>query len=837
MTIMRREVGGVTYNDDVSLKRGAIFPDETPDGTIDEMPGKTKGSWADINEDCCLDPYCAEFLLLETGSAGGDSSRQGTGNTVSGMAPPDGRLPEGGAPFSAQGSGMEEDSGEPADSFESAQDEEAGILSASAASYTDRQKEALLIAGRIREMVGKLPVREETTGKMRPARYGDIVVLLRTTKGWNEDLRAVFAREGIPCYAQSQTGYFAAREIRAVIQLLHVLDNPRQDIPLYGALRGYYGGFSQDEIAVIRLALPEGMLYDALRAAAAPGALPEPQLGERCRDFLQFISQWRRRVQSSPISEIVTGLLEETGYADYCAALPAGSQRTANLRMLKNQADAFTKTDYTGLFQFLRYLEGLGRVEIDYGEANTLDENADVVRIMSIHKSKGLEFPVCFVAGLSGGFSFRRHDASGQLLLDADWGAGIRFYDADLRIQCSTLRREEIAEKIRRDSMGEELRVLYVAMTRAKEKLILTASAGDLSGKLDRWRTQMAGLLHASSIGGEDGPGPGMSRRLSPYMIAEASCFAELIWKAALLTSGFPMRIRLLSEEDLEKQTAEEQADLFRVRKALQEMEGIPLDRQPDQEAVQALEDRVFYVYPHEELRELYAQTSVSELKHRAMASSFMAAMGETDGEGTESAAELFAEKLPVPYLPAFLRQEEPADGARRGTAFHRILELMDYSRYEELTQKKDPAVISTWIEGLVKAGKISPEDAALVSVSAVGHFLCSSLARRMAAAAKAGQLFREQPFVMGCAADLLQEGLPRGETVTIQGIIDAFFMEDGHICLVDYKTDRVRTKEELTARYALQLSLYAQALERAYGLPVAEKIIYSTSMGEEIRL
>lgn len=804
LRIMRREIGGVTYNENVSLKQGAQYPEQAP--SEDPQTGS--------------DPYSAELLLLDLKPVDGAEEE------------PDNRT--------ADSWGEEEaETGE----------EEFTVLSNEIGALSDRQKEALLIAGKIRSMVGSFPVRDDETGELRPARYGDIVILLRSTVGWNEDLRAVFAREGIPAYAESRTGYFAAQEIRELIEILRVLDNPRQDIPLYGTMRGFFGGFTQDEIAMIRIACKEGMLYDALCACAGEETAAEdvtPELAQKCAAFLHFLRSWRRRVQYSSVSEIVTGLLEETGYQDYCTALPAGAQRSANLRFLRSQADAFTKTDFTGLFQFLRYIDGLHRQEIDYGEANTLDENADVVRIMSIHKSKGLEFPICFVAGLSKDFSFRRFDASGTMLFDGDWGVGIKYFDTVSRVNATTLRREEIAEKIRRDCMGEELRVLYVALTRAREKLIMTASMKDVVKKTGMWKASMAGFFHDRK-----------ESKLSPVTIAGASSFAQLICQALLAEAGpdcqiadlvedteqpsLPVRIRIFTQNDLTMHAVEEQFDLSAREEILQGMEGRTLSAQPDPEAARELASWYFRTYPHEELRDLYAQTSVSELKHRAMRSL------QTLEEGTqESSVEMFPEEVPLPYLPAFVRKEQAEQedsgtgaGARRGTAFHRVLELMEYDQRGEWIADGGEGIdgLKKWLDQLPASGKITQEDVSLVSVSRLMQFLKSPVAERMAQAWQRGQLFREQPFVMGVPADQAGEGLPHEEMVTIQGIIDAFLIEEGNIVLVDYKTDRVSEAGELVARYQTQLNLYAQALQKAYGIPVARKLIYSTALGCEISL
>lgn len=887
MRIMRREIGGVEYNWNVSLKQGADYP---------------------AAKSCGEHSYQAELLLLETGqSSAADEDDQAQGDDILGDQADFGT--QEGYEWQELFEGMPEDTPE-----EMPAGDDPGSL-------TERQKEALLIAGRIRQIVGSLPVRDEESGQMRPARYGDIVILLRSTVGWNEDLRAVFDREGIPSYAESRTGYFAAREIREMIGLLQILDNPRQDIPLYGTLCGYFGGFSQDEIAAIRLMDSDGQLYDALvksaRSSSFEGLEPacaalddienikpeEPEsalpdrsfvmdsgLAARCRDFLDFVETWRGKAQYLSVAEVVEGLLEQTGFLDYCTALPAGGQRAANLAFLRSQAEAFVKTDFTGLFQFLRFIDGIRSQEIDYGEANILDENADVVRIMSIHKSKGLEFPVCFVAGLSKDFSFRKFDASGTMLFDSDWGAGIFYYDPGSRVRATTLRREEIAEKIRRDCMGEELRVLYVALTRAKEKLIMTASMKDWEKKLLAWKSKMAGFYMTQGEG-----------KLYPSMIAGASSFAELICEAVMAQAGpdsdrvfygenredeeFPLQVRIMSEDDLVLHAGREQMDLSRIDEIWRGMEGKPLAGQPDPQAAGQIADRYFYSYPHEELRDLYAHTSVSEIKHRAMQSAINSAGGASGAalgtalEGLQSAKEgagpsgegpreLFPEMTPVPYLPSFIREgtgdgsvadSEAAageGGARRGTAFHRILELIDYKRRDEFLQDyseekgDDPerrgTALDLWMASLSEKGLISEEDAALVKTGPLVHFLRSALAARMARAAEQGRLYREQSFLMGCPADEVERyaagggtdparpRFPHDEMITLQGVIDAFFVENGRIILVDYKTDRVRSAGELTARYQTQLEIYARALQQAYSMPVAEKIIYSSFLGKE---
>ncbi|MDE7403704.1 MAG: helicase-exonuclease AddAB subunit AddA, partial [Lachnospiraceae bacterium] len=326
-----------------------------------------------------------------------------------------------------------------------------------------RAQEASVIAGRIREMHQKFQVTDKETGVLRPVRYSDMVILLRTTAGWADEFRSVLEREGIPAYVAMRTGYFQAVEIKVLMQYLNVIDNPLQDIPLYGTLKSFFGGFTEEEIGVIRSADKNIPLYDCLTSY-------EGSLEEKIHSFLECLTYYRRKTAYTPIHKLIQEILEDTGYLDYVTARPGGEQRRANVEMLLVRAASFENTSYYGLFHFLRYVEQLEKYEVDYGEADVLDENADVVRIMSIHKSKGLEFPVCFVAGLSKKFNMQ--DISGRLIADVDMGIGVDYIDSDLRLQSHTLKKNVVALKMKMDALGEEMRVLYVAMTRAKEKLI-----------------------------------------------------------------------------------------------------------------------------------------------------------------------------------------------------------------------------------------------------------------------------------------------------------------------------------------------------------------------------
>ncbi|MDE5865626.1 MAG: helicase-exonuclease AddAB subunit AddA, partial [Lachnospiraceae bacterium] len=335
----------------------------------------------------------------------------------------------------------------------------------------DGDEEAHGIASKIKQLTTSFQVTDSDTGLLRKACYRDIVILLRTTTGWDEEFKRILEEEGIPAHVTSKTGYFASTEIQELLHFLRILDNPMQDIPLYGVMHSVFGGFSEEEIAVIKAEFPKKRyMYDAVREYAE--AENKTELQQKLRNFISKIEQYRDMAVYMPVHELLQVIIRDYSYLSYVAAKPGGSRRRANVEMLLVKAADYEKTSYYGLYHFLRYIEQLEKYDVDYGEANLQDENADVVRIMSIHKSKGLEFPICFVVGLSK--SFNNRDTNGHLVMDVEEGLGVDYINPEMRISGRNLRRNYIAAKLKQDNLAEELRILYVAMTRAKEKLILT---------------------------------------------------------------------------------------------------------------------------------------------------------------------------------------------------------------------------------------------------------------------------------------------------------------------------------------------------------------------------
>lgn len=740
-----------------------------------------------------------------------------------------------------------------------------------------KEQEAYGVAAKIRELMREFQVTDKESGALRRVCYRDIVILLRTTSGWDEVFKRVLEEEGIPVHMTSRTGYFAASEVQELLHFLRILDNPLQDIPLYGVLHSYLGGFGEEEIAVIRAAYPqEKYLYDALQECAGQPQQaelvlqqpelqpqqtePEPQqtglqpqqaesepqvqqteqqsqqaallsrqLVQKIRSFLERINRYRDLAVYLSVQELLQTILRETDYLNYVAVKPEGARRRANVEMLLIKAADYEKTSYFGLYYFLRYMEQLEKYEVDYGEAGLQDENADVVRIMSIHKSKGLEFPVCFVSGLAK--SFQTRDTNGHLVLDIDTGIGVDYVNPDMRVRNRDLRRNVIAGKMKADNLAEELRILYVAMTRAREKLILTGTVkSPVKTAVDLfplWKKETTLLPYDILLDG------GSFLDLLLHALARNKCMDAFYQECGLepeqsnplYNQDMSVEVMLSGWEDTVEEKLEETVRLEERKRNLLLSD---CSRDVDAVLMTRLSDCFIYHYPYENLQNLYTKTTVSELK--------MAGMREE----TDFSFRMYEEETVVPYLPGFLEKDESVSGSMRGSAYHKVMELFDFAKLtSEVTDDRRAVeeLMKRELEQMRHDGRLSDDYYAVVSVPKIVTFLMSETAARMGVAARDGRLYKEQPFVLGLPANRLSQDFPREETVLIQGIIDVFFEEDERFVLLDYKTDAVKTAEELTRRYHVQLDYYAEALEQHSGCKNTEKILYSFKLGEEIHL
>ena len=728
---------------------------------------------------------------------------------------------------------------------------------------TDKKTlEAKIVAEEIKHLMKTQQVTDKAAGTLRAAHYSDIVILLRSLSGWADSLVEVLNGNGIPAHTVSSTGYFSTVEVQTVLSMLRLLDNPRQDIPMAAVLRSPMAGLTDEELAVLRLEdgsvpfheavleLAEGLYEedgqkeisdseadseaDQKQGRNADGKKEDDIETTAHRKLLKFYKKYRQLrqlVPDTPIHELIEIILRETGYGHYVAAMPAGNRRTANLNMLLEKAAAYEKTSYKGLFHFVRYIDELQKYDVDFGEADMVGENEDVVRIMSIHKSKGLEFPIVIVSGM--GKNFNKQDTRSKMVLHPELGIGLDYMDGKKRIKSPTIAKKAIAKQIDLENLGEELRVLYVALTRAKEKLILTGTLKDAPEKLEFFR-QQANLSKAAD------------RPLSYLTREGASGYLDWILPAVLSYGDkYPVRIVEAAElvlDEVENQL-EQNEDLT---------ERIGEIKAADPQLVGQLKQRFSQRYPYQVDVLRKNKYSVSELKHRAMREKFEAEQEET--------IPAFLEEPVTPTIPLFIQREEsveqetPNRGALRGTAVHRVMECYDFASEKSVHEQ---------MEAMEKEEKITADMRALVKERIVADFVSSETGKRMALAQRGGALYREKPFVMGFTEEELerygfgagaqmieneaqtenaqqeimsenvsQENHMHEEDLTlIQGIIDVFWIEDDGITVLDYKTDRVDTAQELIDRYATQLKLYADALERVFAtrkLKVKEILIYS---------
>ena len=735
---------------------------------------------------------------------------------------------------------------------------------------TDKKTlEAKIVAEEIKHLMKTQPVTDKAAGTLRAARYSDIVILLRSLSGWADSLVEVLNENGIPAHTVSSTGYFSTVEVQTVLSMLRLLDNPRQDIPMAAVLRSPMAGLTDEELAVLRLEdgsvpfheavleLAEGLYEedgqkeisdseadseaDQKQGRNADGKKEDDIETTAHRKLLKFYKKYRQLrqlVPDTPIHELIEIILRETGYGHYVAAMPAGNRRTANLNMLLEKAAAYEKTSYKGLFHFVRYIDELQKYDVDFGEADMVGENEDVVRIMSIHKSKGLEFPIVIVSGM--GKNFNKQDTRSKMVLHPELGIGLDYMDGKKRIKSPTIAKKAIAKQIDLENLGEELRVLYVALTRAKEKLILTGTLKDAPEKLEFFR-QQANLSKAAD------------RPLSYLTREGASGYLDWILPAVLSYGDkYPVRIVEAAElvlDEVENQL-EQNEDLT---------ERIGEIKAADPQLVGQLKQRFSQRYPYQVDVLRKNKYSVSELKHRAMREKFEAEQEET--------IPAFLEEPVTPTIPLFIQrqgsveQETPNRGALRGTAVHRVMECYDFASEKSVHEQ---------MEAMEKEAKITADMRALVKEQIVADFVSSETGRRMALAQRGGALYREKPFVMGFTEEELenygfgvgsntdsceniyektdsdqekeeQQKVRHEEDLTlIQGIIDVFWIEKDGIVLLDYKTDRVQQTKELIDRYETQLKLYADALERVFAarkLKVKEILIYSFFLEQLITL
>ncbi|RGD94511.1 helicase-exonuclease AddAB subunit AddA [Clostridium sp. AM25-23AC] len=676
------------------------------------------------------------------------------------------------------------------------------------ADYTAKEAEARLIAGEIKKLTDPehgMKIFNGKTGEYEPLKKKDIVILLRSLSGWSEEFLSVLGAAGIPAYAESRTGYFTAVEVETVLNMLALIDNPMQDIPLAGVLKSPIGGMKDRELAIVMAEFKKDPdrgedigFYGAVKRYMEKHGESEEDavIYRKLAAFRNLLTTLRKESMYLPVSRLIYRVFDLTGYDKYAAAMPAGKTRQANLAMLVQKAEDYEKTSYQGLFDFIRYIEKLKKYNTDFGEASRSGEHDDAVRIMSIHKSKGLEFPVVFLAGC--GKKFNRQDARGRILIDEELGIAADFFDPEKKVKAPTLKKNVLARRSNLENMGEELRILYVAMTRAKEKLIITAGDKYMDNKLEKWGGIPAGgALPFTTLSAA-----------SSYMdwILMASNGA----KNTLDVKNVPVKDLLVEEAKNQEEKAKIYLELEQLRKA-----------QPEE-----IPGLIGVKYPYAADLTLHAKMSVSELKEQGQfvddaESAFLIknVREKEDSEIIDNRSDTASEEK--------ARIKRASD---RGTAYHRALELI---RFAEISGYDD---IVKELDRISEEKRMQETAIDMVYPGVLTKFFHSDIAARMKQADRNGKLRKESQFVVGIPAREMDKA-DSDALILLQGIIDAWFEEDDGLVLVDYKTDRVKEGGEniLLDRYQIQLFYYAKALTQITGKKVKEAVIYSLALQKEI--
>ena len=699
---------------------------------------------------------------------------------------------------------------------------------------TNIQLEARIVAKRIKELMlhndEAFKIYDKKIKEYRYVDYKDIVILLRATSNWAPSFLEELKLEGIPVYADTGTGYFSTIEIQIIMSLLQIIDNPRQDIPMLSVLRSPIGGFTSEELVDIRIGQREIGFYESMvnRAESEDDVLSEAtvenELSEKISKFLKQLTHFRDICNYMPIDEFIWYLYTSTGYYGYVGAMPAGIQRQANLKVLFQRARQYEETSYKGLFNFINFINKLKVSSGDMGSAKTLGENENVVRIMSIHKSKGLEFPVVFLSGA--GKNFNLMDINKSILFHHELGYGPDFVDPVRRISYPTILKQALKKTIKIESLSEEMRVLYVAFTRAKEKLIITGAMRNIDKNLRR----MSSSLEETT------------QKLGEYEILKAKSYLDWIVPAVIRhPDGKPLRelieidetsvhllshpasfeVRFFNRENVVKNQEEQEQTTISTKERLKGLQ----EKVTDEKVLEQIEKRLGFTYKYEMSTKMPTVITVTELKRK---------FNQELTEGTSGI--MYSPRLI--NKPKFLEQIKGLTPAEKGTAMHAVLQRLDLTKVTTLGE------IESQIQTLVGKLLISKEEGDATRGDKLVKLFKTSLGQRMVKACELNLLKREVPFHMEINSTEIDKTLPKDiyldEKIILQGIIDCYFEENGEIILVDYKTDSVKDGQvdNLVDKYKSQLDYYAKALESTLGKQVKERYLYlfSTDQAVEVK-
>jgi ATP-dependent helicase/nuclease subunit A len=652
------------------------------------------------------------------------------------------------------------------------------------------EAEAYVAAGRIKGLLQE-QIFDREKGEWRKVEFRDIAILMRTTKNWSGVFQEVFTAEGIPAFADVNGGYFEAPEVDLMLNLLTLIDNRRQDIPLLSIMRSPIGGFELSELIAIRTNAVDKSYFDAIQLYLDN---QDDSLAQKLAQFMKALERWREESRFMHLDDFIWKLLMETGYYYYAGAMPGGRQRQANLTLLVDKASQYQQTSMQGLFNFIKFIERLKSGSSEVGTARLLGENENVVRIMSIHKSKGLEFPIVILVGL--GKKFNLTDSSAAVLLHKDMGIGPRCVDIEKRTSADTIIRLAMKQRIKMENLAEEMRILYVGATRPRERLIMIGSIRNMERAAEKW-----------------------SQSISPFSLAHGQNYLDWIGPIlyrhpngeAIRPAGLELKFQTEADESRWKITLVNSAAIIKERReqasAAHDLCQRLADFTPGQGCSNqkpAIEFRLNWCYPHLEATRLPSKLSVTRIKDL-------------------KAGDLDTIHMDKPYMIKRnpMDTKEPSISAReRGTIMHFVMQHLDFAR------TSSAAEIKAQIEEMVERELLLAQAADTVDIYKIMQFCQSELGRRVRASEHVN---REVPFNLRCSANQIFGNMDIDEELLIQGVIDLVFKEGNKLVLVDFKTDRVTPDnyDDLVNQYQVQVDLYRQALETINSAEVKESYIY----------
>lgn len=752
------------------------------------------------------------------------------------------------------------------------------------------QVEARFVAKRIRQLMevegeNSLKVYDKHLDDYRRATYKDMIILLRSSNKLAPIFIEEFKKEGIPLFSEGGGGYFDTLEIKTIISTLEIIDNPIQDIPLIAVLRSPIGGFTTDDLADIRISNKEVSFYHAMvgmiqnkekngevaldasvyggnkdlsnENIAAEGNSKYRADNEglilKIKDFLDKIERWRLESRYTPINKLIWQIITDTGYYGYVGALPGGEQRQANLKILFKRAKDFERTSYKGLYSFINFINNVKSSSEDMGSAKIIGENEDVVRIMSIHKSKGLEFPIVFLCGLNK--RFNEGDLKGKILFHQELGYGPTFIDLDNRVSHNTAQREFISKKIQSENKSEEMRLLYVALTRAKEKLILVGSSKGLGKKIEKWAG--ADLENEISIKTK------FTKKQTSYMDWIGAAVMnhrdgeplrhfneEKVIKPKLIKDNSAFKVNIFKKEEFMASDAVHHEGMS-IEEKLEILENMDSKGQYDE----LLKERLNYQYEFEKATKMPTVISVTQLKEAHNKAedankAVKAKSGEdetaadyfedeyiasTYGEGSEDAARKVVSKLM--QTPLFLQEKKGLSSAEIGTAYHNVMQRINLQ--EEVTRES----IKKQINSMVEKELMTFEAAKEVSVTKIFNFFNSDIGEKVIEAYRLGNLKRELPFRVEIPSTRIYENLDKekyeNEKLLLRGVIDCYFDDGEEGIIIDYKTDYAPEDkiEEIKERYKVQLDYYSEAVKDAFKKKKVRRYLYLFSSNKFVEV